>query len=288
MDGDRIEIDGAVYIPAKQAGQLVGYTKDYVGQLARAGKINAKLIGRSWYVSEDSIRKHKLSVHYTLTKPKKRGVEKTRQQPVNTTKNTDTNARYKSSVEPDKQPVPLISKLSHDAGLSRNQQANNSSMQKVRAPQKNKQTERDVLVHTDIRYERGQRIHYGDESRDHGGSKKEPLRFENVPISRPREIVQIRSVRRSAVEHIAGHTQPRRGRVRMDGVRIQAHTRPQQTRNAEDHRVAYDRTAEEQDPHADDEHVPEQLRQKQHSKALPVLGSLLLFVLFLVWYLFIR
>jgi hypothetical protein len=71
MAEERLIIGGKSFISSIRAAQLFGYTKDYVGQLARAGKIESQLIGRSWYVDEDSIRKHKLSVHYTLTKPKK-------------------------------------------------------------------------------------------------------------------------------------------------------------------------------------------------------------------------
>ncbi len=71
MSENSITIDGKEYISADRAARLVGYTKDYVGQLARAGKIKTKRIGRSWYIEEDSINKHKLSVHYILTKPKK-------------------------------------------------------------------------------------------------------------------------------------------------------------------------------------------------------------------------
>ena len=63
MAANSIEIEGVEYIPAKRAARLVGYSADYVGQLARAGKVHAKLVGRSWYVTEDSIREHKLVAH---------------------------------------------------------------------------------------------------------------------------------------------------------------------------------------------------------------------------------
>lgn len=63
MAADSIEIDGVPFIPARRAAKLVGYAPDYVGQLARSGKLHAKLVGRSWYVTEDSIREHKLLAH---------------------------------------------------------------------------------------------------------------------------------------------------------------------------------------------------------------------------------
>jgi hypothetical protein len=72
MKDDHIELDGKMYISSTKAAEDMGYSKDYIGQLARAGKIDAKLIGRSWYVADTSIKEHKGSVNYTLTKPKKK------------------------------------------------------------------------------------------------------------------------------------------------------------------------------------------------------------------------
>lgn len=72
MKGEKIELDGKVYLSSTAAAKKSGYTKDYIGQLARAGKLDAQLIGRSWYIEEGSLKSHKKSVNYTLTKPKKK------------------------------------------------------------------------------------------------------------------------------------------------------------------------------------------------------------------------
>lgn len=48
------------YISARQAGQIFGYATDYIGQLCREGKLECTMIGRSWFVSEESIKEHKL------------------------------------------------------------------------------------------------------------------------------------------------------------------------------------------------------------------------------------
>jgi hypothetical protein len=53
-------INGKEYVPSKEASKLSGYASDYVGQLCRAGKLDCTMVGRSWYVSRDSILKHKL------------------------------------------------------------------------------------------------------------------------------------------------------------------------------------------------------------------------------------
>ena len=54
-----ISIDGKKYSKATDIARELGYTADYVGQLCRAKKVEAQLVGRSWYVLEESIRAHK-------------------------------------------------------------------------------------------------------------------------------------------------------------------------------------------------------------------------------------
>lgn len=52
---DELEIKGKKYISSKRASELTGYAKDYVGQLARAGKIPGSRVGRAWYVEEEAL-----------------------------------------------------------------------------------------------------------------------------------------------------------------------------------------------------------------------------------------
>lgn len=56
---DEITIGEKVYISSKRAAKITGYAKDYVGQLCREGRVEARLVGRSWYVLEDAIREHR-------------------------------------------------------------------------------------------------------------------------------------------------------------------------------------------------------------------------------------
>lgn len=56
---DELDFDGKKYISSKRAATLTGYAKDYVGQLCREGRVDARLVGRSWYVYEESILKHR-------------------------------------------------------------------------------------------------------------------------------------------------------------------------------------------------------------------------------------
>ena len=58
---DELTLDGKVYLSSKRAAAVTGYAKDYVGQLCREGRVEARLVGRSWYVYEPSIMKHRFN-----------------------------------------------------------------------------------------------------------------------------------------------------------------------------------------------------------------------------------
>jgi hypothetical protein len=53
-----LAIDGKVYISSNRASEIAGYSKDYVGQLCRSGKLECRRVNRLWWVDEGSIRKH--------------------------------------------------------------------------------------------------------------------------------------------------------------------------------------------------------------------------------------
>jgi hypothetical protein len=59
-----ISIDGVEYVKASNIAKRFKYTADYVGQLCRGRKVDAKLIGRTWYVNPLSLTSHK-SLRYT-------------------------------------------------------------------------------------------------------------------------------------------------------------------------------------------------------------------------------
>lgn len=59
---DNLILQDKNYISAKRASIIFGYTSDYVGQLCRSGKLECKMIGRSWFVSEESVIKHRETV----------------------------------------------------------------------------------------------------------------------------------------------------------------------------------------------------------------------------------
>ena len=51
--------DGKEFISASRASKLSGYAQDYVGQLARSGKVLSRQVGTRWYVDRQALLEHK-------------------------------------------------------------------------------------------------------------------------------------------------------------------------------------------------------------------------------------
>jgi hypothetical protein len=56
---DTVELDGVEYVKASVAAKRFQYTADYIGQLCRGRKIDARLVGRTWFVNPISLEEHK-------------------------------------------------------------------------------------------------------------------------------------------------------------------------------------------------------------------------------------
>jgi hypothetical protein len=198
MKDDRIELGGEVYLSSVRAAEELGYTKDYVGQLARAGKIDAKLIGRSWYVLESSLREHKKSVHYTLTKPKKR-----RQAAPGVAKKASSNKDNSPIKEipeesvirtpaPDEGQVVVTSTGRDEVDSGTPLSVAPTSKPEVPRTERDlfvtipirterPRYQRDPLVSSDIRFEPGEPMYY-DDGPTQAQRKPEPVRFKDVPV----------------------------------------------------------------------------------------------------------
>ncbi len=59
---EEIKFNDVLYISSKRAASELHYTKDYVGQLCRGGKVDARLVGRTWYVNRSSLLNHRAEV----------------------------------------------------------------------------------------------------------------------------------------------------------------------------------------------------------------------------------
>lgn len=92
---DELTIGGKTYVSSKRAAEITGYAKDYVGQLCREGQVEARMVGRSWYVLESSIREHRFG---------KEKEEKEVEKPEN--KPSFSSSRWEKPVyEPESAPV---------------------------------------------------------------------------------------------------------------------------------------------------------------------------------------
>lgn len=56
---DVVTHNGITYKKASAVAKEFKYTTDYIGQLCRAKKIDARLVGRAWYVNPESLTGHK-------------------------------------------------------------------------------------------------------------------------------------------------------------------------------------------------------------------------------------
>jgi len=75
-----VTIDGVEYTSVSSLAKQFRYTTDYIGQLCRAKKVDAKLVGRTWYVNVISLTNHK-KAKYKKALPS----EKTKEIPIETT-----------------------------------------------------------------------------------------------------------------------------------------------------------------------------------------------------------
>ncbi|MFA6554520.1 MAG: hypothetical protein WCS89_03350 [Candidatus Paceibacterota bacterium] len=59
---DSFIIEGKKYISSRRASEISDYASDYIGQLCRAGKLDCKMVGRAWFITEESLSLHKTNV----------------------------------------------------------------------------------------------------------------------------------------------------------------------------------------------------------------------------------
>jgi hypothetical protein len=64
-----INLGGTIYISSRRGAEIMGYTQDYVGQLARSGAVKAQRISGLWYVTEESLRSHKEKADEYIPEP---------------------------------------------------------------------------------------------------------------------------------------------------------------------------------------------------------------------------
>lgn len=86
---DELNIEGKLYISSKRAAEEMGYTQDYIGQLARAGSIDAKRISGLWYVTLESLEGHKAKADAYVPQPPRRQSSDMRREDIQTSVSFD-------------------------------------------------------------------------------------------------------------------------------------------------------------------------------------------------------
>lgn len=65
---DEIFFDGVRYVSAGEAGNSVGFTRDYVARLCKESKLRGKRVGKQWYVSPAEVKDFAIRQEYTRAK----------------------------------------------------------------------------------------------------------------------------------------------------------------------------------------------------------------------------
>lgn len=206
---DTLEFSGKKYISSKRAAASFGYTKDYVGQLARAGKIDARLVGRSWYVAEESISAHKNEVHYTLTQPFK---ERKKVESADTTEREPLFEKPKHAAPPSDDLVVEITRRTPTST------AEQPELAEPAAATPNHETHRDPLTASDIRFEPGTPVFYEDTRPLLPPQRREGNRYAGEPLPRP----QTTSPARGAFRPVAAakRSSAQSATAHVDGIRV--------------------------------------------------------------------
>jgi hypothetical protein len=64
---ESVVFDGKEYVKASVLAARFRYTADYLGQLCRGKKVDARLVGRAWYINLDSLNQHRSGRYKTAT-----------------------------------------------------------------------------------------------------------------------------------------------------------------------------------------------------------------------------
>jgi hypothetical protein len=103
-----LTLDGKIYVSSKRAAEMTGYAKDYVGQLCREGRVDARLVGRNWYVLKSAIEDHR----FGESRKEEPAAEK---EPETTVEDTSWKVRYQPEAV---EPLPSINRLEASGTLS--------------------------------------------------------------------------------------------------------------------------------------------------------------------------
>lgn len=171
------EIEGERYLAPKVAAAEFGFTKDQIGQMARLGSVEAKLIGRVWYIRERDLIE-------------RRAREEAQRKAEEATQRAEEEARRQAREhrEVDSEPVPEVMTFARRLAQTKPMSKTNRSV--VHDNQQTKSTLND------------QEIDGGDESPPSDNPRRHTEGAHDAPQEEAYEMSASRSVRMRAKNSI--------------------------------------------------------------------------------------
>lgn len=117
-----VSFDGREYVSAAKGADITGYHQDYIGQLARGGKVLARQVGTRWYVDRATLVSHKkqkdalLAVVQAKAVGLKRSAEMVGEPEYLTDARRNGAGPYMIYTRDDKDLMPVIADRKHKGG----------------------------------------------------------------------------------------------------------------------------------------------------------------------------
>jgi|GEM_PF-2189397 len=115
---EELEIDGKKFVKSRDAAKKTGYTTDYIGQLCREKEINARMVGRSWYVDLDDVVAHKKDKKRSSRSKAREQVKKAiaeEAEKKRTSKKISVKEAHVSYANDDRDLIPVVAKAQNTA-----------------------------------------------------------------------------------------------------------------------------------------------------------------------------
>jgi len=117
-----VSFDGKDYVSAAKASKITGYNQDYIGQLARAGKVLSRQIGNRWYIERSGLVAHKSQKDALLAAVQSESVGLVLPEPLNastgaTVHATESREPLLKYMQEDGDLLPNLKKMTETPGM---------------------------------------------------------------------------------------------------------------------------------------------------------------------------
>ncbi|MEX2405167.1 MAG: hypothetical protein WD579_01030, partial [Candidatus Paceibacterota bacterium] len=112
---ETLSINGKTFISSKKASELTGYTRDYVGQLAREGRIDSRKIGRARFIDKDQLLQYFYSQNGDAEKSQLKKQKAKKKKSTKTKDSKKTKSQVKPKGQKTKEKIDYLDDESFDA-----------------------------------------------------------------------------------------------------------------------------------------------------------------------------